>query len=100
MSGENLMNLNEKIISLREKNGLSQKSLADKVGINKAVMNRIELGDREIRYSELKKLIDVLDVDPHYFFSDDFNGHKYALFNLTQQEKEELKKYLGYLRSK
>jgi transcriptional regulator with XRE-family HTH domain len=60
------MNVGKRILHLREQMGLSQKDLAEKVSIDKSVMNRIELGTRSIRDDELFKFADVLGVTTDY----------------------------------
>ncbi|ECW8282046.1 helix-turn-helix transcriptional regulator, partial [Listeria monocytogenes] len=41
------MKVNEMIVNLREKRNISQRELANRIGINKSVMNRIESGERD-----------------------------------------------------
>lgn len=60
------MDAGKRILHLREQLGWSQKDLAEKVSIDKSVMNRIELGTRSIRDDELVKLADVLEVTTDY----------------------------------
>ncbi|EAE4195947.1 XRE family transcriptional regulator, partial [Listeria monocytogenes] len=50
------MKVNEMIINLREKRNISQRELANRIGINKSVMNRIESGERDIRAHELEAI--------------------------------------------
>ena len=47
------MKIGQKIIELRENQGLSQAALAEKININRSVLNRIELGTRPIRDNEI-----------------------------------------------
>lgn len=54
------MGLNLKIA--RIKKGLSQKQLADKVGISPATVSKAETGKFDLRLSTLVKLSKVLDV--------------------------------------
>lgn len=54
------MGLNLKIA--RIKKGLSQKQLADKVGISPATVSKAETGKFDLRLSTLIKLSKVLDV--------------------------------------
>lgn len=60
------MKINETIIKLREEKGWSQRELAEKIGINKAVMNRIELGDRSVRAEELERIANIFGVSSDY----------------------------------
>lgn len=56
----------ERITLLREKRNITQKELADKIKVNKSVMNRIESGERPIRDTELIDIANVLDVSTDY----------------------------------
>lgn len=56
------MDIGKRIINMRERKGWSQRELANRVGLNFSVMNRIESGDRPVRDSELTMLANVLDV--------------------------------------
>lgn len=56
------MDIGKRIINMRERKGWSQRELANRVGLNFSVMNRIEAGDRPVRDSELTMLANVLDV--------------------------------------
>lgn len=60
------MKVGEKIKRLREEQELTQKELAEKVGLSYSVMNRIELGTRPIRDEELKKIAEVLGTTTDY----------------------------------
>ena len=43
----------------RKKKGLTQQQLADKVGINKAYISRVENDIKDVRYSTLRKIVEV-----------------------------------------
>lgn len=60
------MDVGERIIHLRESKGWSQAELARRTGINKSVMNRIELGERPIRDHEILMFASVLDTSADY----------------------------------
>lgn len=60
------MSVGSAIIYLRELLDLTQGELAEKVGINRSVLNRIELGTRAIRDDELVKLADYFDISADY----------------------------------
>lgn len=60
------MDIGERISMLRDKMNISQKELADKIKVNKSVMNRIESGERPIRDEELKNISIVLGVTSDY----------------------------------
>ncbi len=60
------MNVNTRIKNLREEFNIDQKTLADKIGLNASVMNRIELGTRPVRDEELSKIADYFGVSVDY----------------------------------
>lgn len=60
------MAVNDRIKNLREELGIDQKELAKRIGIDKGVMNRIELGSRPARDEELSKIADVFGVSVDY----------------------------------
>lgn len=43
----------------RKKKGLTQQQLADKVGINKAYISRVENDIKDVRYSTLRKIVEI-----------------------------------------
>lgn len=63
------MGLNLKIA--RVKKGLSQKQLADKVGISPATVSKAETGKFDLRLSTLIKLSKVLDVSVEELIPDE-----------------------------
>lgn len=60
------MTIGARIKKLRERLGYSQKQLADKVGLNISVFNRIEQDTRPIRSEELTKVAEILEVSTDY----------------------------------
>ncbi|MCI1921936.1 MAG: helix-turn-helix domain-containing protein [Liquorilactobacillus nagelii] len=55
-----------RIQSLRETFDLQQAELADKININRSVLNRIENGTRPLRDDEIKKIADFFEVSADY----------------------------------
>lgn len=51
-----------KIKEIREKKGISQKFIIDKLGKSPAWLSNIESGNRGIKIGDLKDLADVLEV--------------------------------------
>lgn len=43
----------------RKKKGMTQQQLADKVGINKAYISRVENDLKDVRYSTLRKIVET-----------------------------------------
>ena len=70
------MTIYERIKFLREKAGMSQQELAEKVGFKTAsAVNKIELGLRDINQSRVKAFAAALNTSPAYLLGcDDENG--------------------------
>ncbi|MGJ3734828.1 helix-turn-helix domain-containing protein [Lactiplantibacillus plantarum] len=66
----------ERIINLRESNNWSQKDLAEKMGLNKVTMNKIEHGNRSISNDELLKLANIFNVSTDYLLGNNEKDHK------------------------
>lgn len=60
------MSIGERIISLREEHGWTQKELAKRVTINVSVMNRIEANERPLKDYEVVLLANVFNVSADY----------------------------------
>lgn len=76
------MPIGENIIYLRERKGWTQRELANRVGLNTSVMNRIESGERPAKDEEIVKLATVLDT------TTDFLLGRSTTANLQDEEKE------------
>ncbi len=57
------------IINARNKHGLTQKKLAEKLGTKQSVISRLERGHANPSLAILKKLADALDCDLQISFS-------------------------------
>ena len=55
-------NFNENLRYAREQKGLSQKDVAEKIGVAKSTYSLYESGNREPNVQTIKKISDVLDV--------------------------------------
>lgn len=62
----NLDSLGNRIKCLREKNSISQKEFAQKIGISNAVLSRYESDNRKPDYDTLQLIADSLDVSTDY----------------------------------
>lgn len=58
--------IGDRIKALREKKEWSQRELAERVGINYSVINRIELDKRSVKDHEIRKFADVFSVSPNF----------------------------------
>lgn len=102
------MEIGKRIQELREKFDMNQKELADKVGLNYSVMNRIESGKRPIRDDELIKIADVFNVTTDYLLgrTDDPNGEEDIVTiaahhdgeEFSDEEKEMIEKFKDMVR--
>lgn len=60
------MKVGEQIALLREGRDISQKELAEKIGMHNSTLNRIEAGIRPIKEEELVRIADYFDVPVDY----------------------------------
>lgn len=82
-SGGFLMNLAEKITSLRKQHNWSQKVLAEKLGVHKNHVNRYEKGGSSPSIEVLKKMAVTFGVATDYFLFDE--GDSVAQAKLKDQ---------------
>lgn len=66
-----MMRVGQRIANLRKERNVQQKELAGAIGMNRIVLNRIELGKRPVRDDEIIKIADYFDVTCDYLL-----GHK------------------------
>ena len=81
------MKLNEKIKQARKAAGLTQRQVADKVGIAKEVYQMYEYGTRNPRFEKLKAIAEACGVGVEYFGADVKNLQKSVLKCLTNNNK-------------
>lgn len=61
------MEMNDRIKYLRERSGLTQEELGEKLGVKKAAINKYETGKVEnIKRATIEKLADIFEVSPSY----------------------------------
>lgn len=60
------MSVANDIVTLREQQGLNHKELAERLNVNRSVLNRIENGTRPVRNDELKIIDDYFNVSADY----------------------------------
>ncbi len=78
-----------RIVNARETLGITQTELADRIKMNRSVLNRIELGTRSVRDFELKAIANALDVTSDYLL-----GNHQTPADATQQEVDDLHRIL------
>ncbi len=64
------MQLHEKILFYRKKNGLSQEALAEKIGVSRQAVSKWETGDALPEISKLKSLADCFGVTVDFLVDD------------------------------
>lgn len=62
-----IKNLPQCIKSRRQNIGLTQKQLAEQVGVTNATVSRWESGQREPIWSDFLRVCEVLAMDPNWF---------------------------------
>ena len=67
------MGLPNRIVALREAREISQTDFANRLGINRSVVNRIEKGTRPVRDDELKSIARFFNVSIDYLLGNDEN---------------------------
>lgn len=59
-----------KLILLRKKNKLTQQELADKLGVRRETIIRLEKGDTQPQEKLFKAICGIYNIEPEYLFSD------------------------------
>ncbi|MBO5314806.1 MAG: helix-turn-helix transcriptional regulator [Clostridia bacterium] len=65
------MDVSKRIITLRERCGLTQNGLAEKAGVSQTHLRRVELGQADITIGHLQLLCDAMSITLQEFFQDD-----------------------------
>lgn len=97
---------NENLKKARIQKGITQKELAEKIGVAKSTYSLYESGNREPNVQNIKRIADILDVsaDELLGINDSvdteilaahFNGDEY-----TEEELDEIKAFAAFVRSK
>lgn len=95
------MNIGEFLRSLREKNNLTLKELADKSGVGPSTISDIETGtSTNPRMGTLKKLADALDIPVNDFFNESKNNSSSISKELTSKDHKDIAKDLDNIMEK
>ena len=70
LDSDNYINIRRKLITLREKNSLTQRELAKKLSITQSYVSKVESGQRRLDVLELKKYLKVLNYSIDQFLSE------------------------------
>ncbi|NLL77368.1 MAG: helix-turn-helix transcriptional regulator [Clostridiales bacterium] len=97
-------NFNENLKAARERRNMSQKEVAEGIGVAKSTYSLYESGNREPNVPTIKKIADFLNVsaDDLLGISDEpqtiaahFDGDEY-----TEEELEEIKQFAEFVKNK
>ena len=95
---------NENLKIARERKGLSQKDIAEGIGVAKSTYSLYESGNREPNVQTIKKIADLLNVSADELLGIDdepqtiaahFDGDEY-----TEEELDEIKKFAEFVKAK
>ena len=107
------MTLGSRIKEKREQLGMTQKQLADKLGVTKSAICNYENGTSSPKEDVLLNIFKVLSVDPNYLYQDSVNvtenskkkdeiieNIRLFLDNLSDEDLTNLYDYLEFLKWK
>jgi len=69
------MKIGEKIRTLRNAHELTQEELAAKLHMNRAILNRIELGTRPLRDDEILQIANLFNVSADFLLETEFQSN-------------------------
>lgn len=95
MSKRNTEDIGSLIQNLRVKNNLSQKQVADRLGIDISLLSKIEHGERQVQSHMLKELSRIFDLDYKSLQIKYLNRRLKAEFGQEPYLNEALKQYLS-----
>lgn len=93
------MDVSKRIISLRERCGLTQNGLAERAGVSQTHLRRVELGLADITVGHLQLLCDAMSISIQEFFNDEPNSDEIsvAFSKLSPKQKTLLLTFLESL---
>ena len=65
------MDISKRLISLRERCGLTQNGLAERAGVSQTHLRRVELGQADITVGHLQLLCDAMGISLKEFFEEE-----------------------------
>ena len=95
---------NENLKIARERKGISQKDMAESIGVAKSTYSLYESGNREPNVQTIKKIADVLNVSADELLglneepitlAAHFDGDEY-----TEEELDEIKQFAEFVKAK
>ena len=93
------MNVSKRLISLRERCGLTQNGLAERAGVSQTHLRRIELGQADITVGHLQLLCDAMSISLRDFFDEESTSDETAakLSKLSPKQKKLLLSFIESL---
>ncbi len=93
------MDVSKRIITLRERCGLTQNGLAERAGVSQTHLRRVELGQADITVGHLQLLCDAMSISMEEFFKEEANSDKIAVAfsKLSPKQKNLLLDFLESL---
>ena len=93
------MDVSKRIITLRERCGLTQNGLAERAGVSQTHLRRVELGLADITIGHLQLLCDAMSISMEEFFKEDMNSDDLSvtLSKLSPKQKKLLFEFLESL---
>ena len=73
------MDVSQRIITLRERCGLTHNGLAEKAGVSQTHLRRVELGQADITIGHLRLLCDAMSISIEEFFKEETNSDEIAV---------------------
>lgn len=89
------MNLSDKIVELRKKNGFSQEDLADKLQVSRQAVSRWEQGTADPSSSNILELSKLFNVTTDYLLNDDYHSDE-DLPKIIEIRKDNLQQIVLY----
>ena len=93
------MDVGKRIITLRERCGLSQNGLAERAGVSQTHLRRVELGQADITVGHLQLICDAMGITLTDFFHEETDSDEIslALSKLSPKQKNLLQNFLESL---
>ena len=93
------MDVSARIITLRERCGLTQNGLAERAGVSQTHLRRVELGQADITVGHLQLLCDAMSISIQEFFKEESEADELvaALSKLSPKQKTSLLSFLESL---
>ena len=97
-------NFNENLKNARERKGLSQKEVAEGIGVAKSTYSLYESGNREPNVQTIKKIADMLNVSADDLLGINEEPQTIAAHldteDLTEAEITDVANYIAFIKSK